>query len=87
MPASWVLLGSEGPVGHVRLSKKYTEDLQANINEASVRENISVVATSIVVSRLLRRKGLGTILLDYMHMLSAPWIRKSCAMDRDAVEF
>ena len=32
-----------------------------------LRENISVVATSIVVSRSLRRKGLGTILLDHMH--------------------
>ena len=36
LPASWVLLGSEGPIGHVRLSKKYTEDSQVNTNEVSV---------------------------------------------------
>ena len=38
------LIGFRGTVGHVRLSKNYTEDLQANIMRL-VRENISVVAT------------------------------------------
>ena len=67
LPASWVLLDSGEAIGHVRLSTKYTEDSHASINEASSRDNISVVATSIVISQSLRGKGLGTILLDHMH--------------------
>ena len=61
------LIGSEGTDWTCSSIEEVHRRLTGNTNEVSLRENISVVATSIVVNRSLRRKGLGTILLDHMH--------------------
>ena len=75
LPASWVLLNTNNKaIAHVRLSTKYKEEQSISNNnnndnnvKKNLRENISVIATSVVVAKQLRGLGVGKILLKKMH--------------------
>ena len=61
-------------IAHVRLSTKYKEEQSISNNnnndnnvKKNLRENISVIATSVVVAKQLRGLGVGKILLKKMH--------------------
>ena len=83
LPASWVLLNTNNKaIAHVRLSTKYKEEQSISNNnnndnnvKKNLRENISVIATSVVVAKQLRGLGVGKILFKTIYEI--PVLKKT----------